>query len=571
SPLGMLNKPDSGHGSVRPPPGGAFSFTRCERWFVAAAIAILWATGLAKWSWLFTHPPDPLPDPVFGFLSQRMVLAAAAGLEWLAAALAWWGLRSGAPITAAGGIAWLASVIALYRAGLWFLGETRPCACLGGGGLGVTLTRGQQEILAGVVLGGLLLGGYGMVCRRWWRERARDPRCDRCAALVVLPVGAALLSFAAPAGAVPDGFVAEGIISGRRTVQRVGEVAKEDRPLAFSAAVALSGEWLIRMNLDGASNEFHIVAFDGTNQFSVMYSDVLRHRGHRTDRRLPVERNTNIAVLDIGSYPARASYDMRTVWLGLASGRFFAERTNGCVTLPWRNERLDPRAYGFRVEGEFSDRPPGLPTAIRFVRRRALDLPDPEELKRPERGGFLMKEWKELLEQRKAWPEGWSAATFTRTRATNFHGIDLPLAWVCEVADAYALDRVSQRITVEVTNVAALPAGFHFQPPILGRVVVADGRFRFREGNRGFDEIYHTLQAPAVWPSTNDARLQEQFRTEAIGAPLLDSGGRLRRRTGVAVVLLLGAVGLGVLLHRMSRRYGKAVSDAFTAQTKRTL
>jgi hypothetical protein len=57
-------------------------------------------------------------------------------------------------------ISWLASCFLVYRFGLWFVGWTRPCPCLGGFYDAIHVSSGLANLINKSIIFYLLVGGY---------------------------------------------------------------------------------------------------------------------------------------------------------------------------------------------------------------------------------------------------------------------------------------------------------------------------------------------------------------------------------------------------------------------------
>lgn len=128
---------------------------------------LLGATCLAKVLSLALLPGAyARPDPVFGVVPLRYVLAGAAFLEYLAV---WLLLVSGDVRLKLAAVAWLSTLFGLYRVGLWLRGTGQSCGCLGT--VPEALGIPDRWVDAALVLALAYLGiaSYGLL----WRGVAR--------------------------------------------------------------------------------------------------------------------------------------------------------------------------------------------------------------------------------------------------------------------------------------------------------------------------------------------------------------------------------------------------------------
>jgi hypothetical protein len=67
-------------------------------------------------------------------------------------------------------VAWLATIFVLYRVGLFLVGYHKPCSCLGNLTDALHISPEMADAAMKVVLGYLLIGGYGSIFWLWLQE-----------------------------------------------------------------------------------------------------------------------------------------------------------------------------------------------------------------------------------------------------------------------------------------------------------------------------------------------------------------------------------------------------------------
>jgi hypothetical protein len=342
-------------------------------------------------------------------------------------------------------------------------------------------------------------------------------------------------------------YCADGIVEGR-FFRPTGAVDHDASAWdTFRLLCSGDGRWSLRLNREGRGDRFSVSACDGTDVFNAIYTTEASSNGVPTGGRVPVSANINHAFVDPGAFPSSADYNARFIWTALASSAYLDTRPLP-VSLPWRNERFDMLAYGFRWNATRFAKPPRLPRRILFVRSTNLDLGDAQELRRPALNlqgspdtAFLKNR---LAQRRRFWPQGFVAGSFEVLATTNFDGALLPMSFRCQAAmpTAYRSHRLAD-FTGTVTNLSRLGRGRDLLPPILGTLAVIDWRFRARHGGAAVDGVSYDLSRNGAagrtsWPSREDPLLADQFALKmsmAFNRP----ASLERRRLWVMLTLLL--------------------------------
>jgi hypothetical protein len=107
------------------------------------------------------------PDPLLGILNQHVFWIV--GTLELAIALVC--LSGRALALKAGLLAWLTTAFIAYRLGLWWIGYTKPCSCLGNLTDLLHIPRETAHTLMTVILAYLFTASYGPLFWLWRQKR----------------------------------------------------------------------------------------------------------------------------------------------------------------------------------------------------------------------------------------------------------------------------------------------------------------------------------------------------------------------------------------------------------------
>ena len=136
----------------------------CTIWFIRSAAVILAATGLAKiWSSFGQARLLVVPDPLVGieFGSLMLIIGIA---EVVVAGICLLDSASKRPLVL---VAWLATSFVVYRSGLWWIGWTKPCGCLGNLTDSLHIPPQAVDTIMKLVLAYLLIGSYATLFCLW--------------------------------------------------------------------------------------------------------------------------------------------------------------------------------------------------------------------------------------------------------------------------------------------------------------------------------------------------------------------------------------------------------------------
>ena len=138
------------------------------RLFDRSAGIILLVSGVAK-VWTSFGPIKILKvaDPIIGISFGNLMITVGL-VELIIASVCLFGRSQK---LALGLIAWLATDFMVYRLGLWWMGWTKPCSCLGNLTDALHLSPQLADNIMKVILAYLLTGSYGLLFGHWWQAR----------------------------------------------------------------------------------------------------------------------------------------------------------------------------------------------------------------------------------------------------------------------------------------------------------------------------------------------------------------------------------------------------------------
>jgi|ERR1035437_2710933 hypothetical protein len=303
------------------------------------------------------------------------------------------------------------------------------------------------------------------------------------------------------------------------------------RHFAFKIILGEDGQWSLELSPIVSTsyplyNKIQKIcqAYDKTNIYTTHYSEgVLRNRD--------VIGTTNLnnliqfAEITPGSYPPNelnfedninVQYAPNFLWLALCSSDYFKNKTNNTMPLPWSMTKVNLRPFGFRYDYEPLSITFPIPKSIRFVRDTRLDLPEEQEINRPEVSKTTTrKAYTELLatlKYRKTWyPDAYIIGKYITQQTTNINGITIPTEFELETFDPEfgGVDDSLGSYKATVTKITSSQDGLKL-PLILATLTVNDYRFHKMEKGQ-LDKITYTLDNTADWPDQNDPKLKKLF------------------------------------------------------------
>jgi hypothetical protein len=131
------------------------------RLFIASAIVVLGVSAVAK---MISASGESrmlaFPDPLLGVFSRRQVMVVAAMVEALIIVLV---RREMDVARKAALVAWISTVFAVYRMGLWWIGYSGSCGCLGNLTDALGISAPAADWLMKLTLAYLLAGSYAIM------------------------------------------------------------------------------------------------------------------------------------------------------------------------------------------------------------------------------------------------------------------------------------------------------------------------------------------------------------------------------------------------------------------------
>jgi len=313
------------------------------------------------------------------------------------------------------------------------------------------------------------------------------------------------------------------------------------------------------------------LAFDGTDTFFVRYREAVVDVNQNIIGRKPLGKSMPPAYISSGNYPfAPWEEQQRThvLWLVFSAGKYLHDSSTNTMLLPWIPARWSLLSYGFRVEHKLSLTPPFAPQELQFIRDGAYDLAsDHLEMERPELNSPSSDVWiekweKELQERREYWVNGFVAGKLESRNFTNQNGLAIPMAFSFKAFHPrWKGNQLRHLFEGVVTNLASMPPGESFQPPIISAIRAEDSRFRFRDAKRALNGINYPLTATNKWPPRTSAENEREFKA-ALASP--EFSGRYHSAGPRKRVVLVGMFALiSVVLLRLFFRSTKDSSKGY--------
>jgi hypothetical protein len=250
---------------------------------------------------------------------------------------------------------------------------------------------------------------------------------------------------------------------------------------------------------------------DGTNTY------VLRPSGGSFWHTNPPQSNLNVAT--IAPSAAAATFDadpfgaaLVSITYGLSPHSFSTNKVGILeLPLPWTVVRDNPDAFGFKWVIQASPDERFLQTFSVF-RETAVDLPDPEELLRPQIDyPETLAEYEAFmraLRYRKATPQGYLRGKYECTEWYRTNDWVIPKATILKVYLPPDDGNFPARIfSLEATNVTMYAGNAPLMPAIAHDTTVADYRYKRANQTRIFKYAEYTLKAGDSWRPANDPAL----------------------------------------------------------------
>ena len=289
------------------------------------------------------------------------------------------------------------------------------------------------------------------------------------------------------------------------------------------------------------------LTFDGVSTYCVRYRDSIfgitngRPGIIRTE---PFTNHRNNACISAGGYPFDLFDEQarsRALWLAFGAGLYLRNHPQKSMPLPWQFARWDLRAYGFRIEYELAEDAPYTVRSLTFIRSTALDLPDSEELKRPEldtgEGSVQRRREDELRERRTVWQDGFVAGTFQASERTNCYSIELPLRFSLRTFNPQlnSSDKLFRKFEGIVTNVTEVELSHFSLPPIMSKLLVIDERRRYDSPTKKKTDVHYDLKPGEKWYG-QDASLVTNLFEAGLRSPASDKQRYVSKHAQVVMI-----------------------------------
>jgi hypothetical protein len=542
------------------------------RWIV---VAILSLTAGAKTISLFGEGLMLFQrDAVFSFLTTKQVMLTGVVIEILLIVAL---LICRSILLRQTLVLYTTSLFGSYHIASWLLGDTKPCSCLGGalswlgleGGWSYLLPYSLLLIMIGGSMVFLLLGVRRSVGRPVVVGAESSIKSVKQIE-VVMVIAAFLFCDQQGAKGATDGCCAIGELR----VNRYFNGKPFHDPVrnftnGFKICIASDGRW--RLELEdtirspgddprtmGGGVPVSVMAYDGSDVFYVRDQTVEKNGSELLKHSSYISSGPQLLA------PNFARDGRQFIWIGFLGGRYFQDYPTANIPLPWKSARMSLLAYGFESSYTYSEEFPTLLSSLELVRDETLDLSEDDELGRetfdvPLDSSAAQLAIEELGWRNSGWANSQRAGQYTLIQATNFAGIEVPLAFRLDRTDPL---RTNSPIVYEciVNKVAHFePKVDSFRPSVTHTTIVEDSRFRHRDGSLAVNFIVYEMKAGDKWKSVSDATLTGIFDNAKQTLTKYDYRGR--KRMAIVFYGLLGGalIIFGLYLGRTVLRREKGV------------
>jgi len=332
------------------------------------------------------------------------------------------------------------------------------------------------------------------------------------------------LSLSLPCAADSAALAVSGTLE-RRTYNPVkGTEYINEREYVVFSVLLTADRWTISSTNMTRPRYWAILSWDGTNTYVIpqQYSPLNEGR-EPTNELWATVYSTPLWQLESDD-PTYTSF----IWLTYCfRPGYIAPDSRGRRVAPvYVSHRLNPFRYGYRWEyvpspdGRFVD-------LLKIIRDRSLDLPETEELLRPDfdppQTLQAYKDFKEYLEIRRTIPDGYVEEEFVCHERFVTNGWHLPLG---AEAIGYMFSwpgKMCRRVTLKTTNLIVCVGDLAAPPSPTLPTRVLDYRYRRFENDRLFLRATYMLQPGEPWRGPNDPELLAQAEEYIRNGPRYDA------------------------------------------------
>jgi hypothetical protein len=308
-------------------------------------------------------------------------------------------------------------------------------------------------------------------------------------------------------------FIVKGIVE-EHLLDASGKILRTDR-FPFTVSADTSGRWQMVLQTyfpQWSLTSTNHISYNGTDIFSVLYSDKILDRDLKPANNLPLENHEHPAQVYRGPFPVDFSSRVGFLWIAFVGGEFVNQNTIQPPDLLAANARTDPEAWttDFQYKLLTASPNPLIATGTFLLDKAkiASDLMGYPEMDEPTDSKAMLQRVKRL---KAAKNDELLRSTYSLQETELIGDVRIPKKFSATHSyDPGSVQGPSSRIEWygQVTNIIAHPAPTQLLPPIIGRINVEDWRFRLRTRTLFRNDIWYKLDQTGWVLSTNDSRIQ---------------------------------------------------------------
>lgn len=404
---------------------------------------------------------------------------------------------------------WICSIFVVYRVGFYLSPEVaNTCKCFGAGSL-LGKMEARLEAASLLILGAMFLGAVSILI---WSYLWTSKFNRLAVAGSVILVGFCNSAVFAEETFQPV-FKVEGIIRGE--LKSKGKAPIENVS-SFIMGVDDRGRWklswkdyVIRYGIQTTEE----IAYDGTNIFSVLYSDKRLDKNSKVVTNLAMEVSEHPARVSRGPFPIDYGERVGTLWIAFLAGEYVSQYPNDRIpNLLIANARKTPLTwstdFSFKLLGDSPNPLISRGSFVQASQKPSADLLDYPEVDEPDnvKDAQRVEESLRVIRQEKQPLKVESSFSLDESRMVGGRRIPTRFKSVYIISDGSGEIGV-RTISCEVTNILERSVPEVMLPKLVGKIAVQDRRFKQRTKTEYLNNIFYTLDTSGWIASTNDTRL----------------------------------------------------------------
>lgn len=406
--------------------------------------------------------------------------------------------------------AWICSIFVVYRLGFFLSPDVASaCKCFGAGSL-LGKMEARLDAMSLLLLVAMLLGAvFMLIWHYFWTNKIKK-------SVVIIVV--VLFGFCNSAVLAEDIFHpvynVEGVIRGE--LKSKGRTTRTNA-MSFGMSLDDRGRW--KLSVQSSVMPYNIrtteeIAFDGTNIFSVLYSDKKLDKNYKVVTNPPPEFAEHPARVAKGPFPIDYGERVGTLWFAFLAGEYVRQNPRDQIpNLLIANARQTPLTWStdfiFKL---LTESPNPLISHCSFIRASTnppgdlLDYPgvdEPENVtdaQRVEQTLRLLREQKQALTVESFFSLDDSRMVGGRRIPTRFKSLYITSDRSGEIG--------VRSVACEITNIFEGGMPLQLLPKLVGNVAVQDRRFKQRTKTGYINNVFYTLDNSGWIVSTNDTRFR---------------------------------------------------------------